>query len=326
MLDRTLTALNTALSLIVLKLYVIMSNAICIERICKRYGRLAALDDVSFDVAEGELFGLIGPDGAGKSSLYRILTTLMLPNSGRTSVLGLDVVRDYRRLRTQIGYMPEKFSLYPDMTVAENMQFFASLFGVDIKDNFELIAPIYNPQLSKFPNRRAGALSGGMKQKLALCCALIHRPRILLLDEPTTGVDAVSRSEFWDMLRQLKTKGITIMVSTSYMDEAQLCERIALINEGKILMTDTPERLVASLDETIYAISAKEMFTLLEKLRAMPQVIDCYTFGASLHVVVNQNFDPEKAAAILQSEGLHDVRIVAAKGDIEDLFIKLMRK
>lgn len=303
-----------------------ITNAIEINGISKRYAKLTALDNVSFSVADGELFGLIGPDGAGKSSLYRILTTLALPTSGQASVLGLDVVRDYRRLRTEIGYMPEKFSLYQDMTVKENMEFFATLFGVKVQDNFDLIAPIYNPQLSKFPNRRAGALSGGMKQKLALCCALIHRPKILLLDEPTTGVDAVSRSEFWEMLRQLKSKGITIMVSTSYMDEAQLCERIALINEGKILKVDTPARLVAGLDENLYAVSATEMFALLEQLRQMPEVEDCYTFGASLHVVASPAFRPDKVKDALQQAGLHNVQIERAKGDIEDLFIKLMRQ
>lgn len=303
-----------------------MSAAIEIDGITKRYGKLTALDNVSFNVAEGELFGLIGPDGAGKSSLYRILTTLMLPDSGKASVLGLDVVDDYRKLRTEIGYMPEKFSLYQDMTVRENMEFFATLFGVDVKENFELIAPIYNPQLSKFPDRMAGALSGGMKQKLALCCALVHRPRILLLDEPTTGVDAVSRSEFWDMLRRLKERGMTIMVSTSYMDEAQLCERIALINEGKLMTADTPARLVASLDERLYAVSAREMFELLGKLRALPLVEDCYTFGASLHVVAKEGFDPSHTASMLVEDGLHDVEIQPVRGDIEDLFIKLMRK
>lgn len=304
-----------------------MNNpAIEIKDITKRYKELTALDSVSFDVHEGELFGLIGPDGAGKSSLYRILTTLMLPDSGDAKVLGLDVVKDYKKLRTEIGYMPEKFSLYQDMTVKENLEFFATLFGVKIEDNFDLIAPIYNPQLSKFPNRRAGALSGGMKQKLALCCALIHRPKILLLDEPTTGVDAVSRSEFWEMLRELKSKGITIMVSTSYMDEAELCERIALINEGKILMVNTPENLVAGLDENLYAISADEMFALLELLRKMPQVSDCYTFGASLHVVAKPEFNPEKTESELRKAGLHSVKIEKAKGDIEDLFIKLMRQ
>lgn len=302
------------------------SPAIDIQKITKRYGGLTALDGVSFSVNDGELFGLIGPDGAGKSSLYRILTTLTLPTSGKASVLGLDVVKDYRRLRTMIGYMPEQFSLYQDLTVKENLEFFATLFGVGVKDNFDLIAPIYNPQLSKFPNRRAGNLSGGMKQKLALCCALIHRPKILLLDEPTTGVDAVSRAEFWEMLRQLKAKGITIMVSTSYMDEAQLCERIALINEGKILMVDTPTRLVDSLDERLYAISATEMFALLGALRRMPEVEDCYTFGASLHAVVSNAFIPDKVTETLTATGLHNVKIAPAKGDIEDLFIKLMRK
>lgn len=300
--------------------------AIDINDISKNYGDIKALDSVSFSVAEGELFGLIGPDGAGKSSLYRILTTLLLPDSGSASVSGLDVVKDYKKLRTEIGYMPEKFSLYQDMTVKENLEFFATLFGVKVTDNFDLIAPIYNPQLSKFPNRMAGDLSGGMKQKLALCCALIHRPKILLLDEPTTGVDAVSRSEFWDMLRQLKAKGITIMVSTSYMDEAQLCERIALINEGKILMADTPDHLVDSLDENLYAVSATEMFTLLEKLRGMSEVEDCYTFGASLHAVAKPGVDLCDAARTLTDAGLHDVRIERTKGDIEDLFIKLMRQ
>lgn len=297
-----------------------------IKGITKHYGKITALDDVSFSVNAGELFGLIGPDGAGKSSLYRILTTLLLPDAGEASLLGLDVVNDYKKLRTEIGYMPEKFSLYQDMTVRENMEFFATLFGVKVQDNFDLIAPIYNPQLSKFPNRYAGALSGGMKQKLALCCALIHRPKILLLDEPTTGVDAVSRSEFWDMLRQLKSKGISIMVSTSYMDEASMCERIALINDGKILSVDTPERLVAHLDENLFAVSAKEMFKLLGRLRKMPEVEECYTFGASLHAVVTSGFDPDKARQELEKAGLHDIRIAPAKGDIEDLFIKLMRQ
>lgn len=300
--------------------------AIDIHGVSKRYGSVQALDDVSFSVGRGELFGLIGPDGAGKSTLYRILTTLLAPDSGSATVLGLDAVRDYRKLRTMIGYMPEQFSLYQDMTVRENLEFFATLFGVTVEQNFDLIAPIFNPQLSKFPNRLAGALSGGMKQKLALSCALIHRPELLLLDEPTTGVDAVSRSEFWEMLRGLREKGITIMVSTSYMDEAELCERIALINEGKILDVNTPSKLVAGLDERLYAISAKEMFELLGKLRAMPSVIDCYTFGASLHAVVAPDFNPDNAAEELATEGLHNVKIAPAKGDIEDLFIKLMRQ
>ena len=286
-----------------------MKNAIDIQGLTKRYGKLVALDHVSFSVSEGSLFGLIGPDGAGKTTLYQILTTLLSPDEGSATVVGLDVVKDYRKLRTEIGYMPEKFSLYPDLTVDENLHFFASLFGVKVKDNFDLIAPIFD-QLKKFPNRRAGALSGGMKQKLALSCALIHRPKILLLDEPTTGVDAVSRSEFWGMLAMLREKGITILVSTSYMDEAERCERIALINKGRILDVNTPVRLIEGLDKNLYNASSKDMYPLLEALRTLSDVKDCYTFGATLHVVTDNGFNP---------------RIWPAKGNIEDLFIKLAK-
>lgn len=297
--------------------------AISVDNLTKHYGKLTALDSVSLKVENGELFGLIGPDGAGKSTLYRILTTLLCPDSGSASVLGLDVVKDYKALRTRIGYMPERFSLYQDLSVKENLEFFAALFGVKVSDNFDLIAPIYNPQLSRFPNRMAGALSGGMKQKLALCCALIHRPELLLLDEPTTGVDAVSRSEFWDMLRQLRKAGITIMISTSYMDEAELCERIALINKGKILQVDTPQALVSALDERLYAVSATEMFPLLERLRSLPDVENCYTFGDSLHAVVSEGFNPDDSRKTLEAAGLSNVIIAPVRGNIEDLFIKL---
>lgn len=301
-----------------------MNNAISINHLTKRYGRLTALDRVTFSVPEGCMLGLIGPDGAGKTTLYQILTTLLNPDEGSATVVGLDVVNDYRKLRTQIGYMPERFSLYPDLTISENLQFFASLFGVDVKDNYDLIAPIFN-QLKKFPNRKARALSGGMKQKLALSCALIHRPKVLLLDEPTTGVDAVSRSEFWDMLATLKAKGITILVSTSYMDEAEQCERIALINKGKILGVDTPKNLVERLDSNIYKASAVEMYPLLNALRGYPGVNDCYTFGTTLHVVADDGFDPDAAIDKLRRNGLTDVRICQAKGNIEDLFIKLAK-
>lgn len=301
-----------------------MNNAISINHLTKRYGRLTALDRVTFSVPEGCMLGLIGPDGAGKTTLYQILTTLLNPDEGSATVVGLDVVNDYRKLRTQIGYMPERFSLYPDLTVSENLHFFASLFGVDVKDNYDLIAPIFN-QLKKFPNRKARALSGGMKQKLALSCALIHRPKVLLLDEPTTGVDAVSRSEFWDMLATLKAKGITILVSTSYMDEAEQCERIALINKGKILGVDTPKNLVERLESNIYKASAVEMYPLLNALRGYPGVNDCYTFGTTLHVVADDGFDPDAAIDKLRRNGLTDVRICQAKGNIEDLFIKLAK-
>lgn len=301
-----------------------MSAAIETHSLCKSYGTTVALDSVSLSVERGEMFGLIGPDGAGKSTLYRILATLLAPDSGSASVAGLDTVSDYRRLRTRIGYMPERFSLYPDLTVSENLKFFSSLFGVSVKDNFDLIAPIFG-QLEKFPDRMAGKLSGGMKQKLALSCALIHRPDILLLDEPTTGVDAVSRSEFWDMLAGLREKGITILVSTSYMDEATHCDRIAMIDHGHILRTGTPAELTASLGERLYNAVATDIFGLLSALRRRDDVADCYTFGATLHLVGTPAFDAGKACAELAAGGFGNVRIYPAAGDIEDLFIKLTR-
>ncbi len=299
-----------------------MSNAVEIRGLSKSYGKVKALDAVSFEVPRGSLFGFIGPDGAGKSTLYQILATLLVPDIGTATVAGLDVVADYRKIRSIVGYMPERFSLYPDLTVNENLHFFASLFGVSVRDNYDLIAPFFD-QLAKFPDRRAGALSGGMKQKLALGCALIHRPEILLLDEPTTGVDAVSRSEFWDMLATLREKGITILVSTSYMDEAQRCEQIALINRGRILRVDTPARLVAGIGESLYAVSAREMYPLLLALREIPSVKNCYTFGATLHVVAGDDFNPAEIARTLSNRGLTDIKIEPTRGDIEDLFIKL---
>lgn len=301
-----------------------MTAAIETDRLTGRYGRLTALDGVSLRVERGELFGLIGPDGAGKSTLYRILATLLAPAGGRATVMGLDTVRDYRELRRVIGYMPERFSLYPDMTVMENLRFFASLFGVRIEDSYDLIAPVFG-QLEKFPDRMAGKLSGGMKQKLALSCALIHRPDILLLDEPTTGVDAVSRSEFWDVLGRLRAGNMTIMVSTSYMDEATRCGRIAIIDKGRILTVGRPDALVAGLGENLYNAAASDMFGLLSALRAVPQVVDCYTFGATLHVVAADGFDVAAVEGALRAKGLTDARLWPAKGDVEDLFIKLTR-
>lgn len=301
-----------------------MTAAIEIDGLRKSYGGIKALDKIDLTVESGEMFGLIGPDGAGKSTLYRILATLLSPDSGRVSMLGLDVVNDYKTLRKRIGYMPERFSLYPDMTVRENLNFFASLFGVDIRENYDLIAPIFG-QLEKFPDRMAGKLSGGMKQKLALCCALIHRPEILLLDEPTTGVDAVSRSEFWDMLGTLREKGITILVSTSYMDEADRCERIAIIDKGHILVTGTPSQLVGSFDEKLYNAVSTDMFGLLSALRSLPEVIDCYTFGATLHVVGSGSFNVSDTLKRLSATGIDDARIFPAEANIEDLFIKLTR-
>lgn len=301
-----------------------MNAAIATERLTKRYGGVTALDNVSLEIESGEMFGLIGPDGAGKSTLYRILATLLRPDSGSASLLGLDAVRNYKELRRRIGYMPERFSLYQDMTVMENLRFFASLFGVRIDESYDLIAPVFR-QLEKFPDRMAGKLSGGMKQKLALSCALIHRPEILLLDEPTTGVDAVSRSEFWDMLGGLHTQDITILVSTSYMDEATRCGRIAIVDRGHILSVGAPKALAAGLDENLYNAVAADMFRLLAALRAMPEVVDCYTFGATLHVVGTDHFNPSEIERRLRGMGLADARVYPAVSNIEDLFIKLTR-
>lgn len=299
-------------------------NAIEINGISKSYGAVKALDGITLSVHKAELFGLIGPDGAGKTTLFRILTTLLNPDYGTASVAGLDVRQQYRDIRNVVGYMPGRFSLYPDLSVSENLDFFAALFGVNVRTNYELIAPIYN-QIAPFAKRRAGKLSGGMKQKLALCCALIHRPSVLFLDEPTTGVDAVSRSEFWQMLAELKVKGITIFVSTPYMDEAQACDRVALIDKGRILAIDTPTRLTAGSDKNLYEVSAREMWPLMLALRKLPQVADCYTFGEAHHVVTKEGFDPSATVEALERSGLHDVSISPTEGNIEDLFIKLMR-
>ena len=302
-----------------------MSCAIELTGVSKSYGGVRALDGVDMAVRRGELFGLIGPDGAGKSSIYRILATLLRPDAGRASVAGLDTVTDYRSIRTRIGYMPERFSLYQDLTVMENLRFFASMFGIDVSSAYSLIAPIFG-QLERYPDRKAGALSGGMKQKLALSCALIHRPDILLLDEPTTGVDAVSRSEFWQILASLRDKGMTILVSTSYMDEATLCDRIAMIEGGRILATDTPAALAASFSPGLYNAVASDMFGLLTALRSMPGMADCYTFGATLHLLAGDGFSPQATCAALERAGIAGVRIYPAQPGIEDLFIRYIRR
>lgn len=302
----------------------IKNPAVEIKDLVKKYGSLSAVDGINITVNDGELFGLIGPDGAGKSTIYKILATLISPDSGSARIYDLDTVSDYKKLRKMIGYMPEKFSLYQDLTVQENLNFFASLFGVSVKKNFDLIAPVFG-QLSKFPNRKAGALSGGMKQKLALSCALIHSPSILLLDEPTTGVDAVSRSEFWDILKELKKKGITVVVSTSYMEEATLCDRISMIDKGHILETGSPKQLVSDLGENLYKSAAKDMFSLLEIYRKMPEVEDCYTFGAYLHIVGRADFNPDVIKQTMLSKGVEGFELSKAEGTIEDLFIKLSR-
>ena len=298
-------------------------TAIEVYNLSKSYGRVKALDNVTLSVERGELFGLIGPDGAGKSTLFRLLTTLLSPDSGHAKVDGFDIVKEYLDIRSRVGYMPGRFSLYPDLSVEENLQFFASLFGVTVKESYDLIAPIYK-HIEPFKERHAGKLSGGMKQKLALSCALIHRPSVLFLDEPTTGVDAVSRSEFWDMLTELKGRGITILVSTPYMDEASRCDRIALCNEGHILQIDTPEGIVKGFDRPLYGIKAKNMYRLLERARSAEGVYNCYPFGEYHHLVVDDSFDIERFSTLLSYiEGLEIKRI---EPTIEDMFIKLMKR
>ena len=289
------------------------------------YGSLKALKDISISVEEGELYGLIGPDGAGKSSLFRILATLILPDSGRASLVGLDVVDNYEDIRKIVGYMPGKFSLYGDLTVEENLELFARLFETTIDVNYHLIEDIYK-QLEPFKNRRAANLSGGMKQKLALCCALIHEPKVLLLDEPTTGVDPVSRVEFWDMLKRLKEKGISILVSTPYMDEANLCDRISLIREGEILMTDTPSNIATSLDFTLLAVSASDMSRLLKDLRKWEGCHSCFAFGDTHHLILNEGFEERDVTKRLEEIGYKDIVVKEMRPTVEDAFMELLQK
>lgn len=298
-------------------------NSLEINNINKSFGKVKALSDVSLDVAGGELFGLIGPDGAGKTTLFRILTTLLRPDSGMARVDGLDVVKDYRKIRERVGYMPCRFSLYPDLSVKENLEFHASLFGVQVADSYELIKPIYS-HIERFGDRKAGALSGGMKQKLALSCALVHKPSVLFLDEPTTGVDAVSRKEFWDMLAGLKSGGMTILVSTPYMDEAGRCDRIALMNEGRILGTDTPEGIVRGFGGRLYAVRADDMPALLRIARGTAGTRQCYCFGQWHHLIADEDFDIEGFLNVNSS--LSGLEARPAEPCIEDVFIELMAK
>jgi ABC-type multidrug transport system ATPase subunit len=263
-----------------------MMTAISVQNINMKFGKVNAIDNLSFEVNEGEIYGIIGPDGAGKTTLFRILTTLILADSGTAWVDGLDVVKDFKQIRNRIGYMPGKFSLYQDMTVEENLQFFATIFRTTIKENYYLIEDIYK-QIEPFKTRRAGKLSGGMKQKLALSCALIHKPKVLFLDEPTTGVDPVSRKEFWEMLKRLKEQGITILVSTPYMDEAKLCDRIALMQNGRFMKVDTPENIVTQYTENLWAVESNNMRKLLKELKNSPFVKTAYSFGESIHVTVD---------------------------------------
>lgn len=299
-----------------------------VNNLQKRYnrGKVVALHGLDFDVREGEIYGIIGPDGAGKTTLFRILTTLLLADAGTASVDGLDVKKDYKEIRRRIGYMPGRFSLYQDLSVEENLRFFATIFHTTIEENYELVRDIYC-QIEPFRTRKAGKLSGGMKQKLALCCALIHAPRILFLDEPTTGVDPVSRKEFWEMLKRLKERyGITIVVSTPYMDEAMLCDRIALMQEGRFLRIDTPSGIIAAYSDRLWTVKSDNMHRLLEDLRSYPEVKTAFSFGETYHVTVTDGGAPESLKDYLHTRGHNRITVCLASATIEDCFMSLMHK
>jgi ABC-type multidrug transport system ATPase subunit len=299
--------------------------SISVKNISKSFKKVNAVIDVSFEVKEGELFGLIGPDGAGKTTIFRILTTLLFADKGTVTVAGFDVVKDYKDIRNHVGYMPGKFSLYQDLTVEENLEFFATIFGTTIEENYELIKDIYI-QIEPFKKRRAGKLSGGMKQKLALCCALIHKPKVLFLDEPTTGVDPVSRKEFWEMLKRLQQKGITILVSTPYMDEAALCDRIALIQGGKILQIDTPQEIIKHYPKKIYNVSADNMYHLIESLKNFDHQYSVYPFGEFVHYTDNRaDFNPQELQQYLEARKNKNIKIEITKTTIEDTFMELAK-
>jgi len=299
--------------------------SISVQNISKSFKDKTALKNISFEVKEGELFGLIGPDGAGKTTLFRILTTLLFADSGTATVANFDAIDDYKKIRNNVGYMPGKFSLYQDLTVEENLEFFATIFGTTIEENYDLIKDIY-VQIEPFKNRRAGKLSGGMKQKLALCCALIHKPKVLFLDEPTTGVDPVSRKEFWEMLKRLQTKGITMLVSTPYMDEAALCDRIALIQDGKILEIDTPQEIVKHYPKTIYNVKANNMYLLIESLKNYQNNYSVYPFGEFVHYSDKRDdFNQIDLQHYLEKNHLQNIQISKTKATIEDTFMELAK-
>ena len=304
------------------------ATPLVVQGLGKRFETTVALEDVSFEVRPADLFGLIGPDGAGKTTLFRLLTTLLLPDSGSATVLGLDVVRDLWAIRPRVGYMPGRFSLYPDLSVEENLRFFAAVFGTSIEEGYATIAPIYR-QIEPFRDRRAGALSGGMKQKLALSCALVHRPDILFLDEPTTGVDAVSRREFWDLLAQLKASGLPIVVATPYMDEAGRCDRVALMQRGRVLAIDEPEAIGERFPDPLFAVRGARRYEMLRALRGYPHAASAFPFGAELHYGdARSGTAPATIAkevrAYLRAHGFGDAEVAPIRPGIEDTFMALM--
>jgi len=302
-----------------------MLKAIESSGITKTFGPTKALDNISFSVDESEIFGFIGPDGAGKTTLFRIITTLLLADEGNMKVLGMDCTSEYKELRKNIGYMPGRFSLYQDLSVEENLNFYATVFGTTIEENYDLISDIYS-HIEPFKKRLAGKLSGGMKQKLALSCALIHKPRLLVLDEPTTGVDAVSRSEFWDMLGKLRQHKITIIVSTPYMDEAIRCDRVALIQNGRILSIDTPQKIREGFSRKLFTVKSAEKYKLIKSLRKYPEILTAYPFGDSIHVTFINDSLKNSLSEYIVKEGIHDAVIQEVEAGIEDRFLELMEK
>ncbi len=306
--------------------------AVEVENIRKSYGKTEAIKGVSFDVKPGEIFGIIGPDGAGKTTLFRILTTLLKADKGQAKVDGDDVLNDYKSIRKKVGYMPGRFSLYQDLTVEENLNIFAAIFKTTIEENYHLVKDIYQ-QIEPFKTRRAGKLSGGMKQKLALSCALIHKPTVLFLDEPTTGVDPVSRKEFWEMLAKLKKQGITILVSTPYMDEASLCDRIALIQDGQFLKIDTPAEIIKQFKNTLWAVHSNNMSKLLHDLRNNKNISTCFAFGDTHHITIKKeslakngaSFNQQKLKEYLEEKQHTDIAINTITASIEDCFMELAK-
>lgn len=294
-----------------------------INNIKKSYGDITAVDDITIHVRKGQLFGLIGPDGAGKTSLFRMLTSLLIPDEGSAVINGYDTVKDYRKVRNILGYMPERFSLYMDLSVEENLNFFATVFNTTIEENYHLIKDIYQI-LEPFKDRRAGDLSGGMKQKLALCCALIHNPEVLLLDEPTTGVDPVSRKEFWEMLKSLQSKGFTTFVSTPFLDDAELCDEVALIQNGKILDMDSPQNIANKFPHKLWSISAINNYKLLRALDGFEKKISAFAFGNSVHLATDNEIDKEEIKEFLDKNISYDYTIEVINPNIEDAFMDLM--
>lgn len=291
-----------------------------VENISKTFKKVQALNNVSFHAEKGELFGIIGPDGAGKTTLFRIMTTLTIPDNGTVFINNRSIFNDYMEIRKNIGYMPGRFALYQDLTVEENLNFFASVFNTTIEENYHLVKGIYS-HIAPFKNRKAGKLSGGMKQKLALSCALIHKPEVLFLDEPTTGVDPVSRKEFWDMLYDLKNMGITIIVSTPYMDEASRCDRIALIKNGAFIDVDTPENIINNFNQILIAIKADNMRQLLKDVRKYSQIKSAFAFGAEIHAVINNDNDIENIHNQLKNLSHKNIEIYKILPSIEDCYI-----